>query len=232
MDFYQVMSLVISFLSTEDLAALNLAQEAGDFKTVFDIFDKALKQAQKTGYTDGIITADDNRDNITIGFAGSLSNLTRFPDAEIAESAKKLLAVFEKYGTGIVRLPQREETAILTNVVSELRSTENAIALQKSGLSMWVDKLAEANLAFDELYTHRTEKESEFITGLTRTERANTQAAFEKLVRAIEAKAYLKGEAAYKPLADKINTELGNVKQAAKARTTLNANNAKPTTVS
>ena len=121
-------------------------------------------------------------------------------------------------------MPQREETAVLTNIVSELRSPENAVALQKSGLSIWVDKLADANLAFDELYAHRTEKESEFITGLTRTERANTQAAFEKLVRAIEANAYLKGEAQYKPLAEKINTEVAKVKQAAKARTTLNAN--------
>ena len=64
MDFYQVMSLVIGFLKSEDLAALNLAQEAGDFKTVFEIFDKALKQAQKSGYTDSIIAADDNRDSI------------------------------------------------------------------------------------------------------------------------------------------------------------------------
>ena len=229
MDYYQVMSLVIGFLTSEDLVALNLAQEAGDFKTMFEIFDKALKQAQKSGYTDRIIAADDYRDNITLGFIGTLSNLTRFPDAEISESAKKLLMVFEKYGAGaITRLPQREETAILTNVLSELKSADNAAALQKSGLTIWMDKLAESNLAFDSLYAHRTEKDSEYITGLTNNERENTQAAFEKLVQAIEANAYLKGEAAYKALADKINTIIADVKQAAKSRTTMNEHNEKP----
>lgn len=229
MDFYQVMSLVISFLSKEDLTALNLAKEAGDFKTVFDIFDKALKQAQKTGITEDIIAADDERDNIYIGFTGSLRNLTRFPDAEIAQSATKLLLITDKYGNDVPRLPQREETAALKNIVAELRSPANALLAQKAGQTMWVDKLEESNSKFDNLYVNRNEKESEFISGLTRTERANTQAAFEKLVRAIEANAYLKGEAAYKPLAEKINTEIANVKQAAKARATLNVNSVKPT---
>ena len=88
---------------------------------------------------------------------------------------------------------------------------------------MWLDKLEQANNEFDNLYVNRNEKEAEFISGLTRTERANMQAAFEKLVRAIEANAYLRGEDAYKPLAEKINTEVANVQQAAKSRATLNA---------
>ena len=59
MDFYQVMSLVLSFLSKEDLNRLNVAQEANDFQTVFGIFEKAVKQARKTGVTDPLILADD-----------------------------------------------------------------------------------------------------------------------------------------------------------------------------
>jgi len=223
MDFYQVMSLVISFLSKEDLVALNLAQEAGAFKTVFDILEKALKQAQKTGITDDIIAADDERDSVYTGFTGSLRSMTRFPDAEIAQSAAKLLLITDKYGNDVARLPQREETGVLKNIVAELRSSENAPLLQKAMQTMWVDKLELSNNKFDNLYVNRNEKESEFISGLTRTERANTQSAFEKLVRAIEANAYLKGEAAYKALADKINTEIANVQQAAKSRATMSA---------
>ena len=223
MDFYQVMSLVIGFLSKEDLVALNLAQEAGAFKTVFDLLEKALKQAQKTGITDDIIAADDERDNVYTGFTGSLRSMTRFPDAEIAQSAAKLLLVIEKYGNDVVRLPQREETGAIKNMVTEMQSPENVPLLQKTMQTLWVDKLDLANNKFDALYVNRNEKESEFISGLTRTERANTQAAFEKLVRAIEANAYLKGEAAYKTLADKINTEVANVHQAAKSRATMNA---------
>jgi Trp operon repressor len=223
MDFYQVMSLVIGFLSKEDLIMLNVAQEANDFRTVFDLFEKAIKQAQKTGITDALILADDERDNVYTGFTGSLRSMTRFPDAIIAQSATKLLLITDKYGEGVARLPQREETGVLKNIIAELRTNENTILLQNTGLFIWLDKLEQANNQFDTLYVNRTEKESEFISGLTRTERANMQTAFEKLVRAIEANAYLKGEAAYKSLAEKINTEVANVQQAAKSRATLNA---------
>lgn len=224
MDFYQVMSLVIGFLSKEDLAALNLAQEAGDFTTAFAVFEKAIKQAQKTGITDALIEADDVRDNIFTGFTGALRNMTRFPNDMVAQSAIKLLAIIEKYGEGIARLPQREETGVIKNIIAELKLPENIELLQTSGQAMWLREFETSNTKFEELYLNRNEKESEFISGLTRAERANMQAAFEKLVRGIEANAYLKGEAAYKPLAEKINTEVANVQQAAKSRATLNAN--------
>lgn len=220
MDFYQVMSLVQSFLTKEDLVALNLTQEASRLQTAYDAFDKAIKQAQKTGVTNGIIAADDERDNIFTGFTGSLRSLTRFPDEEIAQAAARLLLIVEKYGDSITRLPQREETAVLKNISAELKSPENMALLVKTNQKLWAEKLDESNMNFDTLYEHRTEKEAEFITGLTRTERAKTQAAFENLVRAIEANAYLKGEAVYKPLADKINTEVAKVQQTAKMRST------------
>jgi len=153
--------------------------------------------------------------------------LVYFPDTTIVAAAAQLLIVIDKYGSGIARLPQREETATLTNMVTDLRNADNAPLLQTTNLTAWVDKLDEANRTFDDLYSHRTEKESEFITGLTRTERANMQATFEKLVQAIEAYSFINGEAAYKPLAEKINTEVANVQQAAKARATLAANAAK-----
>lgn len=227
MDFYQVMSLTGGFLQKEDLVKLNLSPIASDFNNVFGNFDKALKQAQKTGYTDAIIDADDNRDNILIGFLGLLGGNTRFPEKGIANAATQLLAVVNKYGTGVARLPQREESAVLTNMVADLRNDVNGPLVQTVGVLIWVDKLDEANRAFDELYANRTAKEAEFITGLTRTERDNMQAAFEKLVQGIESYAFINGETAYKPLADKINQAVADMQQAARARATQAANTEK-----
>lgn len=224
MDFYQVMDLTAGFLQKEDLVTLNLDPIASDFKITFGNFDKALKQAQKTGYTDAIIEADDNRDNILIGLLSVLGGYTRFPDKEVASAASQLLEVANKYGSGVARLPQREESAVLTNMVGDLRNEVNAPLLPTVGVAIWVDKLDEANLSFAELYANRTAKEAEFITGLTRTERANMQASFEKLAQAIEAYAFINGEAAYKPLADKINQAVADMQQASRARATQAAN--------
>jgi hypothetical protein len=224
MDFYQVMSLTNSFLQKEDTTQLNLTTVTGDFNTAFVRLDSALKQAQKTGYTDAIIAADDQRDSILTGFLGALRSMVRFPDKTVAAAVTQLLVVTGKYGSGVARLPQREETAALTNMVTELRNTTNAPLLQTANLTVWVDHIDTANRAFDDLYSHRTEKEAAFITGLTRTERTNMQAAFEKLVQAIESYAFINGEALYKPLTEKINTEVAKVQTAAKSRTTMAAN--------
>ena len=134
-----------------------------------------------------------------------------------------IMNIIEKYGTGIQRLPQREETAVITNLMQDLRA--NSADIQSiTGLITWVDKLDEANKAFDALYNSRTEKEAEFIVGLTRTERAAMQTDFENLCRGIDAYAFINGEENYKPLANKINTEIANVQQAIKARATMAKN--------
>jgi hypothetical protein len=132
------------------------------------------------------------------------------------------LLITDKYGSDIIRLPQREETGVLKSIIAELKMPENMTLLQKTGLSLWLIKLEEANNAFESLYLSRSEKESEYINGLARSERDNMQAAFNKLVRAIEANAYLKGEEQYKPLAEKINTVIANAQQTVKTRATQN----------
>ena len=224
MDFVQVITLTAGYLAKENLESLQLKAVASEFNLSLTALEAAVTQAQKTGYTEAIIAADDQRDNIYTGFSGALRSAARFPDASVAQSAAQLLLITDKYGQGITRLPQREESAILSSIVAELRTPANGAHLQKTGLTLWVDKLDEANKAFDGLYVNRTEKEAEFITGLTRTQRAASQAAFEQLARAIEAYAYINGEAAYKALADKINTEVEKVQQAIKSRSTGNQN--------
>ena len=223
MDFFQVMSILNGFLTQEDLETLQLKPYADDFSAQFIVFDNALKQALKTGYTEQVIIADDARDAVLTGFLGTVRSLMYFPDAAVADAAAKIMNIIEKYGTGIQRLPQREETAVITNLMQDLRA--NSADIQSiTGLITWVDKLDEANKAFDALYNSRTEKEAEFIVGLTRTERAAMQTDFENLSRGIDAYAFINGEENYKPLANKINTEIANVQQAIKARATMAKN--------
>jgi hypothetical protein len=223
MDLYQVMSHTSGFLAGENLAELRLDVVASEFGTTFVSFEKALKQAQKTGYTEAIIADDDLRNTIFTGFMGSVKGLVRFPDAALSTAAEQIVTVVGKYVTSIAELPQREKTAAITNMVQDLRSADHLTLLQTTGVTAWVDKLDEANRTFDELYSHRTEKEAEFVTGLVHSERIAMQQAFVKLGKAIEAYAFINGEAAYRSLADKINTEIGAVRQAVKARHTLAA---------
>ena len=224
MDYFQVMTLINGYLAKEPQLLPKLKPQADAFSAALSALDLSFRQAQKSGYTDKIVAADDNRDNIMLGLMGMVQSMTRFPDKNMADAATTILLLLQKHGDGITRLPQREETAIIASIVSELQSAEMAPAVQLIGLKAWVDKLNDANTEFATLYSNRTEKEAEFVNGLTRVERVATQTAFEQLVRAIEAYAFIDGEAAYKSLADKINTEIGKAQQAGKSRSTLNQN--------
>ena len=227
MDFYQVMKIVATFLRKADLATLQLNNYANAFYAMFDDFDKAIKQALKTGFTDELLEADRARDSALTGFLNVLRGTLLFPDEGVIAAARVLMDIVEKYGSGIQRLPQREETAAIHKIVAEMTNAENSYNLSKTGLAEWVNRLNSTNRTFETLYISRTEKEAEFIAGLTREERAKMQAAFEKICEAINALSFVNGEAAYKTLAESINQEVENVQIAAKQRSTRSANERK-----
>ncbi|PID87803.1 MAG: hypothetical protein CSB06_03310 [Bacteroidia bacterium] len=218
MDFFQVMSDIRSFLGEEEVEQLGLLAYVHDFEASLFSLDKALLQAQKTGYTKKIAETDSLRNSVFTGFIGSVRSMKYFPDKGIADAAGRILNAIKKYGSGIQRLPQREETATLFNLLQDLREESLHADLKKTGLNIWVGRLESANRNFDELYMARTRKESEFIVGLTRSERDKMQNAFDRLCKAIDSLAFLQDEADYKRLADKINMEVEKVQKAIKAR--------------
>ncbi len=218
MDFFEVMNIVESFLQKEDLEALKLTQVAGEFTQTLAVLEEALTQARKTGITESLLEADSLRDNTFTGFNTVLKGMTYFPDDTISQSAIAITDVVEKYGKQIQRLPQREETAVLINLIEDLKSEQYTPKVIATGLTAWVEQLEQTNNEFENLYTQRTEKEAQFIVGLTKTERENMQKMFVKLCQTINAYAFLEGATNYQPLADKINTEIGNVQQMIKRR--------------
>lgn len=211
MDFFQVMKLIVEYLFKEDLAALKLTDVANRFKTAFDTLDAAVKQEQKSGFTEQKNTVDSLRDNTLTGIIGTVRYAQYFPDEEVAEAARLLLIVLEKYGKDIQKLPRKEETGIIHNIVQDLRNATNAPLIAKVSSLPWVDKLDEHNKKYEELHISQTEEQSAIVTGLAQAERDNTQKVFEELCRAIDSFAYVYGSAPYTPLAEKINTEVARV---------------------
>ncbi len=218
MDFSEVMHLVASFLKKEDLTTLKLVIISEEFHQALDELGKSLTQARKTGITESLLEMDRLRDTIFTGFKTVVKGMTYFPEKTISDAANNIKLVVEKYGKKVQKLPQREETAVLTNLIEDLTTDEYKKDVQTAGLTTWVEKLEQANNQFEELYTQRTEKEAQFVVGLAQKERENMQEMFVKLCRTIEAYALIEGEEAYRPLANKINTEISNVQEAIKRR--------------
>ncbi len=218
MDFFEVMRMVSKFLSEEDLPTLKLEKEADIFRENLNALDKALLQAQKTGFTDQILSLDQKRDDILTGFNFIVRGLMYYPDPLVLERASVIKNIMDKYGARIQQLPQREESAVIINMLQDFNSPEYFDNIQKLNLVDWIRALENTNNEFESLYLARSEKEAKFITGLTREQRDKMQDSFTHLCHAIEAYAFIGKEELYQPLADKINVEVAKVKQLAKAR--------------
>ncbi|HBG41186.1 MAG TPA: hypothetical protein DDZ96_11925 [Porphyromonadaceae bacterium] len=227
MEFFQVMKLIAGYLGKEDMETLKLAVVATAFLVGFDTLDAAVKQADKSGFTTVKRERDSVRDNTFVGFMEFLRSMTRYPDPDVSEAARRLLFVTEKYGKSIQAMAREQETSILHNWVGDMRQTGNVALLEKLTHLPWIDKIDEENTQYEATHISSTEEKSTYVTGLTDKARKEMQKAFENLCEAINSHAFIDGETPYIGLADKINVEVANAQQLAKSRATLLKNKKK-----
>ncbi len=218
MDFFTVMQVIINRLDEEDLVALKLDNEVTNFKAVFQQFDDAIRHTSKSSLTEKLIKFDNIRDNLIVGLRYVVKGMTYYSDENLADKAKKIKIIVDKYGVGIADLAQREETGIIINLLQDLQKAEIAPIVTELGLTHWLTQLQNANTTFMEFYADRNEEESQIVVGAAKKQRAITQQAFIHLCKVIEAFAIIEGETPYLPLINRINVEVAKVKEVAKQR--------------
>ncbi len=218
MDFFSVMQAISERLDEEDLTALKLENEATKFKAVVLQFDEAIKQTSKSSFTEKIIKYDNIRDNLVVGLRYVVKGMTYYSDENLADKAKKIKIIIDKYGIGIAELAQREETGVILSLLQDLQKSEIAPIVAELGLTHWVTQLQEANTKFKDLYADRNEEASQIVVGAAKKQREIVQQAFIRLCKVIEAFAIIEGEMPYLPLINRINVEVAKVKEVTKQR--------------
>lgn len=212
LDFYQVMVNVDAHVRQEDIEALKLTDVmTNDFEPALKIFDEVMKPIYKSGLTTDIIFWDEERDRMIVGARKHLKATMLNPDKEVAAAAETLLEVMDNYGKSIQRKPMREETGIITNLLQDYAKPEYLPLVEKSGVKPYTTKMGEYNSKVEEVYNSRTRIQAAIEVGVAKEARQNMQKAFSKLVKTINANAFLNGEEPYQRLMDNINQE---VKQA------------------
>lgn len=221
-DFYQIMSLVITFLKKENLEELKLSDLAAAFEKAFEAFDNAFRQARKTGLVSLKDEIDAVRDDLVIGFSQTVIALLRFPDKEIQAAAQRIVDAFNNFGgTAIATLPQKDETSAITNLLQSITQED----MTTTDTKRWGDRLLVENNRFAEVLQQKVEKESEYIAGLLVDERKKMDTEFRRLAKGIDALSFLNGEAPYQNIANYINQLVADaqtaIKQKDSARETL-----------
>lgn len=225
MDFFQTQSNISKHLQEENLETLKLADVYNTtYLPAFNLLDEALKPIRKTGMTDPMLEFDNERDATLVGLNAHVKAFLRFPEPEKAKAAERLKLIIDRYGKEIQKLPLREETGAIANLLQDLKVSAAQADLERIGAMPYITKLEEDNTAFESLYNDRTRMEAAMETGKTKAARVELQEAFSLMVQTINALALLGGEAPYRRLADNINREVQQSLITVKQRASMRAN--------
>ncbi len=212
LDFYQVMTNVDSHIGQENIETLQLTDVVNnDFKPSLKKLDDVLIPIRDKELSKQITDWDSKRDKNITGIRQFLKGTALNPDAKIAEGSNKLLNILKSYGKNIQSKPMRQETGIISNLIQDFEKPEYAEIINLTGVGNYISALKENNSKLEAIYNDRTRMEAAIEVGAAKDARIEMQKAFTKVVKTINANAFLKGEDAYKQLADNINRE---VKQA------------------
>ena len=207
MNFYQVMTNVQLFLSQEDLETLKLKDAAKVFDEKYKAFDAAVQPMRGDVDTKELNKLDERRDKALIGLYGHVRVFTGFPEEAKATAAQQLQAILLKYDKAPQTKPLREETAIVSNVVSDLEVADAKAKLTLIGADKWLDELKDANKKFEAAYNARTQRNMDLV-GQTKEKRIALDDEYRRLAHTINALATLGGEAPYKRLMSSINADI------------------------
>ena len=207
MNFYQAMTNVQQFLSQEDLETLKLKDAAKVFDEKYKAFDAAVQPMRGDVDTKELNKLDERRDKALIGLYGHVRVFTGFPEEAKATAAQQLQAILLKYDKAPQTKPLREETAIVSNVVSDLEVADAKAKLTLIGADKWLDELKDANKKFEAAYNARTQRNMDLV-GQTKEKRIALDGEYRRLAHTINALATLGGEAPYKRLMSSINADI------------------------
>ena len=207
MNFYQVMTNVQLFLSQEDLETLKLKDAAKVFDEKYKAFDAAVQPMRGDVDTKELNKLDERRDKALMGLYGHVRVFTGFPEEAKATAAQQLQAILLKYDKAPQTKPLREETAIVSNVVSDLEVADAKAKLTLIGADKWLDELKDANKKFEAAYNARTQRNMDLV-GQTKEKRIALDDEYRHLAHTINALATLGGEAPYKRLMSSINADI------------------------
>jgi len=196
-------------------SALKIAPLWGAYLPHYGREDEALKRIVKSALTRQIQEADAARDEAFSALAETHSAACKHFVAERREAALRLRVVFETYGN-VAKKPLNEETSAVYNLVQDLQGERYAVDSGAAGISEWVSELSRRNVAFEELMKRRFEETGDRCDIVLKSERAELDGAYKRIVARINALSEVEGPEAYEPFMQTLNAVI--TKYAAKHR--------------
>ena len=243
---YTFHSLALAEMRTCEEASF--AEVLAAYEAAFEAFDAVLKTSGgEDPLTKAVTDADAATDRCYTGLAASVRALLYHYDPAIAELARRMLIIIDRYGNP-TNLSYLEEYGIIDNLLQDQRAfdteeTDSSSTTEPDdeeeerpgGLSMdthnlttlgldgWVGQLQQCRDRFMTLFAQRNTKQATIETGKTKEARWTADEAYRAAVKRINALIEINGSEAYASIVANLNRLIDRQKSIQAARDTRNA---------
>lgn len=186
--------------------ALSLDDQSALFKSVLAREFEALGVIRKSALSDELEVADQPRDDTFRGTVDTAKAGLNHYDPEVRKAAAKVMVVLDSFGN-VAALPYNEETIAISKIKTEL-TTKFANEVDTLGLAPWLTVLETQNTAFDTLMKERFSEEAGKTALRMKTIRQEVEAAYQKVLRRIEALIEINGMANYGVFVAEMNSRI------------------------
>ena len=187
--------------------ALGIFEDYTAYQPLLQDEGVALVAITKSATTEEIETGDKNRDFTFRGTADKVTNSLNHFDPQVREAAKRVKVIFDAYGN---LAPKRddEESGLITSLIEDLR-TKVPADIATIQLIDWVAELERLNNAFIALQATRNSEEAKKSELRMKNVRVVVDAAYNKIVKRINALIIVNGEAPYAEFVKELNVRIG-----------------------
>jgi Family of unknown function (DUF6261) len=186
--------------------------------------DDAFNGVFSSKFTEQLLDLDDRRDNdlrgIRLGAKSALLNR----DANVIKAGQIVLKWMDKYGKNIEGQPHRVETTIIRNMCDDAtKPGELKDALVLLNFDKWVDAMNTTNNEFEKKFDERGSDVINNKSKISTSEAVlNARAAYEGLLKGIDARNTLDNTGKYTAIIDIINKIIKDTNTVVKAKSTTN----------
>lgn len=185
---------------------LHIKAQFDALKETNDSMESVFKTARGNVITQEIITEDENRDRLTVGFTMVVTGYTNYYLPEKKEAAELILAHIKKYGNTIAYLNYVAETATLNDLIDGIEAdTELTAAVTLLGLNDWITELKARNTEFNRLFELRAEKEAGKTKLKLRELRSEAVVCYRNLIKYLDAASIMHPSDVYETVTNEIN---------------------------
>lgn len=198
-------------IDTDTVVKGKLTEVLPTYKQAIDNEDTALKISQKSLNSDKINEYDKQRDSLFMAIKAVVKAQMSVADSEVHAAAVKINQLIKDYQLN-VRGQLDKETGLLINIIYDLENkyTEE---VHKLGLDLFLTQLKESNLNVRNYTDNRNKELLDKPDYKLAEARKVTDAAYQEVVRQINAHAVLEGDTLYKNLITLQNQEIVHYKQ-------------------